>query len=538
MATSLQLSSCLRSIYVSGIPRSHFIGLLPGSSTMATVFLRELFLCVALFYALRYVVRRLLPRPALPPGPRGFPVVGALPLLGSAPHVALARMAKRYGPIMHLKMGQFSVVVASTPSAARVFLKTLDACFSNRPVDAAPIRLAYEGQDLVFAEYGPKWKLLRKLCNLEMLGNKALDAWSGVRRDEVGHMLRSMKASGRKRERVMLGEMLIYTMANMIGRVILSRRVFETKDTVAKEFKDMVVELMTLAGLVNIGDFIPAVAWLDLQGLERRMKKLHKKFDSVLSRMVAEHEATKSQREGRPDLLDTVLANRDGPDERFFDMASRCGFSWLQNLFTAGTDTSTGTIEWAMAEMLLNPSILERAQAEMDRVIGRDRRLEESDIPNLPYLQAICKESFRKHPSTPLNLPRISTQACEVNGYYIPKNTKLLVNIWAIGRDPDVWDNPLEFNPDRFMTAEGSKMDPRGNDFELIPFGAGRRICAGVRMGVVLVQYMLGSLIHAFDWNLPAGANLDMSETFGIALQKTVPVAAMVSPRLAASIYD
>ncbi|CAL9108104.1 unnamed protein product [Musa textilis] len=503
---------------------------------MATVFLREFFLCVALFYALRYVVRRLLPRPVLPPGPRGFPVVGALPLLGSAPHVALARMARRYGPVMHLKMGQFGVVVASTPSAARVFLKTLDPYFSNRPVDAAPIRLAYEGQDLVFAEYGPKWKLLRKLCNLEMLGNKALDAWSGVRRDEVGHMLRSMKASGRKRERVMLGEMLIYTMANMIGRVILSRRVFETKDTEANEFKDMVVELMTLAGQVNIGDFIPAVGWMDLQGLERRMKKLHKKFDSVLSRMVAEHEGTKSDREGRPDLLDTVLANRDGPDE--VKLTNDNIKALLLNLFTAGTDTSTGTIEWAMAEMLLNPSILKRAQEEMDRVIGRERRLEESDIPNLLYLQAICKESFRKHPSTPLNLPRISTQACEVNGYYIPKNTKLLVNIWAIGRDPDVWENPLEFNPDRFMTAEGSKMDPRGNDFELIPFGAGRRICAGVRMGVVLVQYMLGSLIHAFDWKLPEGANLDMGETFGIALQKTVPVAAMVSPRLAASIYE
>ncbi|URD80052.1 Flavonoid 3'5'-hydroxylase [Musa troglodytarum] len=174
----------------------------------------------------------------------------------------------------------------------------------------------------------------------------------------------------------------------------------------------------------------------------------------------------------------------------------------------------------------------------MDGVIGRNRRLEESDTPKLPYLQAICKESFRKHPSTPLNLPRISTQACEVNGYYIPKNTKLLVNIWAIGRDPDVWEHPLEFNPDRFMTTKGAKTDPRGNDFELIPFGAGRRICAGVRMGVAPVLHMFGSLIHSFDWSLPEGSTPDMGETFGIPMQKTLPVAAMVSPRCAPSGYD
>nr|AGC74041.1 flavonoid-3',5'-hydroxylase [Strelitzia reginae] len=502
---------------------------------MATIFLRELFLCVALFCILRYIACRLLPRPALPPGPRGFPLVGALPLLGSAPHVALARMAKRYGPIMLVKMGQFGVVVASTPDAARVFLKTLDPYFSNRPVDAAPIRLAYGGQDLVFADYGPKWKLLRKLCSLEMLGTRALESWSAVRRDEVGHMLRSMEATGREREPVVLGAMLIYTIANMIGRVILSRRVFETKGSEANEFKDMVVELMTLAGQVNIGDFIPAVAWMDLQGLEARMKKLHKKFDLVLSRLVAEHEASKGERGGRLDLLDAIMANRDGPEEE--KLTEDNVKALLLNLFTAGTDTSTGTIEWAMAEMLLNPSILKRAQVEMDQVIGPNRRLEESDIPNLPYLQAICKESFRKHPSTPLNLPRISTQACQVNGYYIPKNTKLLVNIWAIGRDPDVWENPLEFNPDRFMTAKGSKIDPRGNDFELIPFGAGRRICAGARMGVVLVHYILGSLIQSFDWNLPDGVKLDMGETFGIALQKTVPIAAMVNPRLAPNVY-
>jgi len=188
--------------------------------------------------------------------------------------------------------------------------------------------------------------------------------------------------------------------------------------------------------------------------------------------------------------------------------------------------------------MLKNPKIMKKVHEEMDQVIGKQRRLQESDIQKLPYLQAICKETYRKHPSTPLNLPRVSLEPCQVNGYYIPKNTRLSVNIWAIGRDPNVWENPLEFNPERFLSGKNAKIDPRGNDFELIPFGAGRRICAGTRMGIVLVQYILGTLVHSFDWKLPNDVvDLNMDESFGLALQKKVPLTAIVSPRLSPSAY-
>lgn len=212
-------------------------------------------------------------------------------------------------------------------------------------------------------------------------------------------------------------------------------------------------------------------------------------------------------------------------------------FSLFQNLFSAGTDTSSSVIEWALAEMLKNPRILKQAHHEMDQIIGKNRRLHESDIPKLSYLRAICREAFRKHPSTPLNLPRITGEACKVNGYYIPKNTRLSVNIWAIGRDPSVWENPLEFTPERFLSANNARIEPSGNNFELIPFGAGRRICAGARMGILLVEYILGTLVHSFDWKLPDGVELNMDESFGLALQKAVPLAVVVSPRLSFDAY-
>nr|AFL91704.1 flavonoid-3',5'-hydroxylase [Aconitum vilmorinianum] len=472
----------------------------------------------------------------LPPGPKGWPVVGALPLLGSMPHVALAKMSRQYGPIVYLKLGSRGMVVASTPDSARAFLKTLDLNFSNRPTDAGATHIAYNSQDMVFADYGPRWKLLRKLTSLHMLGGKAIEDWARVRRDEVGYMVKAMYESSFMGEAVVVPDMLVFAMANMLGQVILSRRVFVTKGVESNEFKEMVIELMTSAGLFNVGDYIPSIAWMDLQGIVRGMKRLHRKFDVLLDKKFKEHMATRDERKEKPDLLDVLMDNRDNKSEqeRLTDTNIK---ALLLNLFSAGTDTSSSTIEWALTEMIKNPSIFRCAHAEMDQVIGRNRRLEESDILKLPYLQAICKETFRKHPSTPLNLPRVAIEPCEIDGYYIPKGTRLSVNIWAIGRDPNVWENPLEFNPDRFLTGKMAKIDPRGNNFELIPFGAGRRICAGTRMGIVLVEYILGTLVHAFEWKMPDGETLNMDEAFGLALQKGVPLAAIVTPRLPPSAY-
>ncbi|KAA8544343.1 hypothetical protein F0562_022389 [Nyssa sinensis] len=502
-----------------------------------TVGFRELAMAALLFIITQFFIRSLLSKHyrRLPPGPRGLPVVGALPHLGSMPHAVLAKMAKKYGPVMYLKMGTCGMAVASTPDAARAFLKVLDLNFSNRPPNAGATYLAYNAQDMVFADYGPRWKLLRKLSNLHMVGGKALEDWAQVRAVELGHMLQTMHELGSRGEPVVVPEMLCYAMANMIGQVILSRRVFETKGSESNEFKDMVVELMTTAGYFNIGDFIPSIAWMDLQGIERGMKQLHKKFDILLTKMIEEHRASASERKGKPDFLDVVMSHQENSGDEKLTMTNIKAL--LLNLFTAGTDTSSSIIEWALAEMLKNPTILKRVHNEMDGVIGRNRRLKESDIPKLPYLQAICKETFRKHPSTPLNLPRVSTEACQVNGYYIPKDTRLSVNIWAIGRDPDVWENPLDFIPERFLSGRNAKIDPRGNDFELIPFGAGRRICAGTRMGIVLVEYILGTLVHSFDWRLPDGVELNMDEAFGLALQKAVPLSAIVTPRLPPNMY-
>jgi flavonoid 3'-monooxygenase len=211
-------------------------------------------------------------------------------------------------------------------------------------------------------------------------------------------------------------------------------------------------------------------------------------------------------------------------------------------LFTAGTDTSSSTAEWAMAELIRHPDILKQAQKELDSVVGRDRLVSEQDLPNLPVFQAIIKEVFRLHPSTPLSLPRMADNKCEIDGCHIPKNATLLVNVWAIAKDPTVWKDPLRFDPGRFLPGGShAHADVKGNDFELIPFGAGRRICAGMSLGLRMVQIMTATLIHGFDWVLPDGQKidkLDMEEAYGLTLQRAVPLVACPVPRLEPVAYE
>ena len=198
-----------------------------------------------------------------------------------------------------------------------------------------------------------------------------------------------------------------------------------------------------------------------------------------------------------------------------------------QDLFAAGTDTTSSTLEWAMAELLHNPDKLLKSRVELQQTIGKDKQVKESDITRLPYLQAVVKETFRLHPAVPFLLPRRVEEDTDLEGFTVPKNAQVLVNAWAIGRDPNRWENPCSFVPERFL---GLNMDVKGQNFELIPFGAGRRICPGLPLAIRMLHLMLASLVHSYDWKLEDGVtpeNMNMEERFGISLQKAQPLKAL-----------
>ncbi|KAM7267528.1 hypothetical protein ACFE04_009694 [Oxalis oulophora] len=485
-------------------------------------------------------------RPFLPPGPKAWPIIGNLHQIGTTPHTNLAELARTYGPLMHIRLGFVDAIVVSSSSVASLFLKTHDANFSSRPRSSGAKYIGYNYHDLVFAPHGPRWRMLRKISSTHLFSGKALDSFRHVRQEEVAMLVQSIAKAKGSTKPVDLAQMLNLCTVNAIGRVMLGYRVFgdgtSKVDTKADEFKSMVVEMMVLSGICNVGEFIPGIEWLDLQGVVAKMKNVHKRFDTFLSEILEEHEKNHDDVNGKQkDLLSTLISLKDHSNDEDERLNNTDIKALLLNMFTAGTDTSSSTTEWAIAELIRHPKILARVQSELDTVVGRDRLVTEQDLPQLTYLQAVIKEAFRLHPSTPLSVPRVAAESCEVNGYHIPKGSTLLVNLWAIARDPEQWTDPLEFRPERFLPdGEKHNVDIRGNNFEVIPFGAGRRICVGMNLGLRMVQLMTASLVHGFDLGLGDGLlaeELNMEEAYGLTLQRAEPLLVYPKLRLLASVY-
>ncbi|KAF3776671.1 hypothetical protein EJ110_NYTH44298 [Nymphaea thermarum] len=289
----------------------------------------------------------------LPPGPTGWPLIGSLPALGAMPHHSLAALAKHYGPIISLRLDTTTVVAACSAWAAREFLKHNDANFLSRPSNAGAMHIAYDSKGLAWAEYGPKWRSLRKICAVHLFSNKALDDMRHVREKEVGILAASLARAGEAGENVGVGEAVNVCTANALGKVLIGRRVFEGGED-AGEFRGMVLELMQLEGVFNIGDFVPWLDWMDVMGVAKKMKALHRRLDGFMQRILEEH-GRSSGAGGQGDFLSVLLRLKDdpiGPDGLEGKLTDADIKALLTDLFAAGTDTFTSTVEWAIAELI------------------------------------------------------------------------------------------------------------------------------------------------------------------------------------------
>ncbi|CAL4914505.1 unnamed protein product [Urochloa decumbens] len=476
----------------------------------------------------------------VPPGPQPWPVIGNLNLIGTLPHHSIRDLSSRYGPLMSLRLGSFPAVVASSPDMARLFLKTRDLAFIDRPRTAAGKHTTYNYSGLFASPYGAYWRQGRKLWQAELFNARRLASLERVRAEEVRSMLNELAAGGPAV--VALREHLYMVNLNVISRMVLGRKyvVDGAGSPVApEEFRALIDEHFLLNGALNVGDMIPWLGWLDPQGYVKRMKRSAKVFDRFLEHVLDEHNERRRREGGEfvaMDMVDVLLELADDPNlEVPIERDGVKGFTL--DLISGGTDTSSVTVEWAMSELLRNPVVLAKATEELVRVIGRDRLVAEEDIPNLPYMEAIVKETMRLHPVAPLLTPRVSREDASVGRYDIPAGTRVLVNVWAIGRDPAVWEAPMEFRPERFV---GGGVDVKGQDFELLPFGSGRRMCPGIGLGLKMVHMILANLLHAFAWRLPDGVaaeELSMEETFSLTVPRRVPLQAVAEPKLPAHLY-
>nr|KYP65591.1 Cytochrome P450 71D11 [Cajanus cajan] len=422
--------------------------------------------------------------PNIPPGPWKLPIIGNILHLvtSTPPHRKLRDLAKIYGPLMHLQLGEVFAIIVSSPEYAKEIMKTHDVIFASRPKILASEILSYESTSITFSPYGYYWRQLRKICTVELFTQKRVNSFRTIREEELTNLVKVVSAH--EGSTINLTEAVLSSVYN-----IISRAAFGTECKDRDEFILLLKEAQVAVAGFSIGDLFPSAKWLQLITEE--------------------------------DLVDVLLKFEDCNDSNQDICLTVSNIkAIILDIFAAGGETAATTINWAMAEMIRDPTIMEKAQVEVREVFGLKERVDEICINELKYLKSVVMETLRLHPPAPLLLPRECGESSEIHGYHIPVKSKVIVNAWAIARDPNYWTEAERFYPERFID---SSIDYKGNNFEYIPFGAGRRICPGSNFGLINVELALAYLLYHFDWKLPNGMKskeLDMTEEFGVTVSR------------------
>ncbi|XP_027185027.1 tabersonine 16-hydroxylase 1-like [Coffea eugenioides] len=452
----------------------------------------------------------------LPPGPYPLPIIGNMhQLFGSPIHHLPRDLAKKYGALMHLKLGETSTIVVTSPEMAREIYRTNDIIFASRPSQSLAFKIfSFNFADLIFSPYGNYWRQLRKICTMELLSQKRVQSFKSIREDEVFNLIKSI--SLQKGSTINLSRSIVSLTYSFTSRAAFGIR----NDLETERFIQLIDELNGMASEFSLADMYPSIKLLQMMSTLRfKVEKLHKQIDEILVNIVNEHkgkikEAKQEGAEGKEDLVDVLLniQKRGDFEPQLADTSIR---AVILDIFSAGSETSSTAMEWAISEMIKNPEIMKRAQQEVRNFYNVKGNVDESRLHELKYLHAIIKETLRLHPSAPLLLPRECGQECKINGYDVPAKAQIIVNAWAIGRDSNYWSEAEKFNPSRFLDSE---IDYKGNNFEYIPFGAGRRICPGISFSQAVIELVLAQLLFHFDWKLPGDLKpeeFDMVEKLG-----------------------
>lgn len=475
----------------------------------------------------------------LPPGPRPWPIVGNLYDIKPVRFRCFAEWAQAYGPIISVWFGSTLNVIVSNTELAKEVLKENDQQLADRHRSRSAAKFSRDGQDLIWADYGPHYVKVRKVCTLELFTPKRLESLRPIREDEVTAMVESIYKDCNNPEnnsKGLLVKKYLGTVAfNNITRLAFGKRFVNAEGVVDEqglEFKAIVSNGLKLGASLAMAEHIPWLRWMfPLE--EEAFAKHGARRDRLTRAIMEEHTQARNKSGGaKQHFVDALLTLQEK-----YDLSEDTIIGLLWDMITAGMDTTAISVEWGMAELIKNPRVQQKAQEELDRVIGFERVMTEADFSNLPYLQCVAKEALRLHPPTPLMLPHRANANVKVGGYDIPKGSNVHVNVWAVARDPAMWKNPTEFRPERFLEED---VDMKGHDFRLLPFGAGRRVCPGAQLGINLVTSMLGHLLHHFVWTPPEGIKaeeIDLNENPGLVTYMRTPLQAIASPRLPSHLY-
>nr|CAD1817764.1 unnamed protein product [Ananas comosus var. bracteatus] len=391
------------------------------------------------------------------PGPRALPLIGSMHHVARAhrgpAHWALRELARVHGPLMLLRMGHVRLAVASSPETAEAILRTQDLNFAFRPQLLVGQIVGYGCSDMVFSPYGLYYKQLRRICLTELLGPKRVRAFASIRKDEVAKLIEDISAAaaaGPKGSVVNLTRRLT-TMTN----AMISRAAFGGQNAQHHRFLEVAQSAVEAAAGFSVADAFPSLRFLDvLSGLRPRLQKVRRELDEVFDEIIEQHQQKKkntADESEEEDLIDLLLRLKDNGDLEV-PLSIDNIKAVILDLFLAGTDTSSALLQCIMSELIRNPKVMAKAQTEVREALKGDDGIviEEAQVNELHYLKLVVKETLRLHPPVPLLLPRVCQSTCHVAGYEIPAGARIVVNAWAIARDPEHWSEPERFVPERF----------------------------------------------------------------------------------------
>ncbi|GER30050.1 cytochrome P450 superfamily protein [Striga asiatica] len=461
----------------------------------------------------------------LPPGPNSLHILSYLSQLVYKPHRALQKLSQMYGPLMSFRLGDQLMVVASSPETAKEFCQTHDRMFSGRHLPTVYNNLpgTMHSSIAMAPECSKSWKLLRSIGQSCVFSSKAMEMSVWIRKAKVNDLVNHLKP--REGQVADLEDLIFATLANITSTSLTSRDLFNIEGQGKDDYKVMlrwVNEVIEKTMTLGVVDFLPILKSVDFWS-KRKAMDICCKIKRTWGGIIDERKSMRIENEVQvtEDFLDIVLSNSTFSEDQIGNT--------LMELLIGATDSSTITTVWLIVELIRNQDMLSKVRHELENVVDGDE-LNEALLTECRYFHACIKETLRLHVPAPMLVPHRALETCKVNDYVIPNDSVVLVNAWAIARDPNYWEDATNFKPERFLD---SKVGYRGTHFEYLPFGTGLRMCPGSNVAFKNIQMLVGTLLHYFDWSLPNGANpttIDMGEKYLTTLKKAKPL--LLIPKL------
>ncbi|CAN6805376.1 unnamed protein product [Brassica oleracea] len=455
----------------------------------------------------------------LPPSPSKLPIIGNLHQISNLPHNSLHDLSLKHGPLMFVNLGTTRYLIVSSADALEEITKNHDITISNRPTSTSLNPLKGNGQDLAYHPYGDHWKGVRKITALHLLSKNVVNRFQTLRDEEISSMLETIHFSSLKGEEIDMSHMFNTVVSNVFHRSYTGRYKKEEKkglENATRVFLNWDVQFKKVLGSFCVQDLFPILAWMDrFTGFKTLLKSTYLELDDIMETLINERE--------KDSFVDVLLHQRDN-DKHDYDVKAI-----MQGIFVAAIESVALELEWLLADLIKHPQVMRKAQEEVQRIVGTKSKITNNEIDQMQYLKCVIKETMRLHPAG--TVPReTSSKWIKVGGYDIPPKTKLLVNLFAVQRDPKIWENPEDFIPERFLDKSIEYMGSKG----YAPFGFGRRNCPGMAYGNALIEEVMANLLYRFDWKMPDGSKpeeINMEEICQFVVAKKYPIKLVPVPR-------